>query len=94
MGFRSVPVGGSSWGVFAVGKWRRAGAEGGAGRLRLPSKHRGEQAHNGDLLPSRRNQIGFAVSGPLATAEHRVAAAGQTGEGHDAGGGFGDIGHL
>jgi hypothetical protein len=46
----------------------------------------------GILLPSRWNQIGFAASGPLATAEERVAAAGQTGEGHGAGGGLGDGG--
>ena len=45
----------------------------------------------GILLPSRWNQIGSCVSGSLATAEHRVAAAGHTGEGHDAGGGFGDL---
>ena len=32
------------------------------------------------------NHIGWCVSGPLAAAEHRVAAAGKPGEGHDAGG--------
>jgi hypothetical protein len=36
----------------------------------------------GVLLPSRWNQIGFAMSGPLATPEHRVAPTGQTGEPH------------
>ena len=43
-----------------------------------------------DALPSRWNQIGFAVSGPLTTAEDRIAAAGQTGEGHGVGGWLGD----
>ena len=65
--------------VFAVRQreWRSR-QEGRAGRLRLPCKHRGEQARDGDLLPSRWNQIGFAASGPLATADQRVPAAGHS----------------
>ena len=91
VGLRSVPLGGSGGCVCAVGRceWR-AGAEsraGGVGRLR---KHRGEQARDGDLLPSRWNHVGWCASGPLATAEEREAAAGQAGEGHGVGGGFGD----
>ena len=83
MGFRSVPVGGSGGRVFAVGErqWRE-GAESGAGRLRLAVKTHKGAGPFGIPLPSRWNHVGWCVSGPLATAEKRVAAAGQTGEGH------------
>jgi len=83
-------VGGSGGGVFARGAGWVESAEGGAGGMRLPRKHRGEQAHDGDLLPSRWNRDGYEASGLLATPEDRIAAAGQTGEGHNVGGGFGD----
>jgi len=46
-----MPVGGPGGRVFAVGRWWREGAEGGAGWLRLAWKHRGEQARDGDLPP-------------------------------------------
>jgi hypothetical protein len=42
--------------------------------------------------PAPLSLAGFAVSGPLATPPHRIAAACQTGEGHDVRGGFGDGG--
>jgi hypothetical protein len=81
VGLGPVPVGGSGGGVFAgEGWWRWSGAESGAGGVSRPRDQSGEQARDGDLLPSRWNQIGWCVSGPLATAEHDRAAAGQTGE--------------
>jgi hypothetical protein len=45
VGLGKMPVGGSGWGVFAGGSgyWRE-GAEGGAGVIIRPRKHRGEQA--------------------------------------------------
>jgi hypothetical protein len=42
--------------------------------------------------PAPLSLAGFAVAGPLATALHEIAAACQTGEGHDVRGGFGDGG--
>ena len=56
-------------------------------------RHRGEQARDDDLLPSRWNHVGWFVSGLLATPPHREPTAGQTGEGHGVGGGFGDGGY-
>ena len=42
-----------------------------------------------NLLPLRWNHVGWIASGPLATPIHRVAAAGQTAEGHGVGRWFG-----
>jgi hypothetical protein len=64
------------------------------GQIEVGVRRRGEQARDGDLPPSGWTLVGGCASGPLATSEHRVAAAGQTGEGHGGGGGFGDGGDL
>ena len=45
-------------------------------------------------LPSCWNHVGSFASGPLATPQHRVAAAGQNGESHGVGGGLGDGTHA
>ena len=58
VGFRSVPVGGSSGGVFAVGRSWRKGAESGAGGLRLAVKTQRGAGPFGILLPSRWNLVG------------------------------------
>jgi len=87
VGLGSVPIGGSGGSVFAVGRSWRKGAESGAGGLRLAVKTQRGAGPFGNLLPSRWNQSCVAASGPLATAERQVAAAGQTGEGHGVGGG-------
>ena len=91
VGLGAVPVGGASRHVLASGRsgWR-AGAARRADRLRLLTRHRRKQARDGDMLRSRWNHAGWCVSGVLATAEHGVAAAGQTGEGHRVGGRLGD----